>query len=446
MPPKKKIESAEASTPQTDVVTAAPIRKPTVKKRVVKKTLPTKKTIPAAVVMDVQDPIVEAHRMDDEKESDTTNNTHVRFYRNIAFGFLGLTLLLFGAVYLMSLKRVTITLATRPATIEAQAVVLVAEQRNDLNSIRGSVQVWQDTYTKEFYPQSVREEPGIAAGKATLYNDTDRAQPLVATTRLLSKDGLLFRLKTAITIPARGTIQADVYADQTGEKNNINPTQFTIPGLTPAKQEVIYAKNESPMTGGVKRIGILGEADVKRAQEEFTTVFRDFVTEKAKMLLPDFSGVVVEMQDQEITVEGEVGKEVDVFTVNGKARIIAIGYETRELTEWANTKLKEKIGQNRLTLTIPDAAPELHFDALTEGNKEARLIVTRSGSLHLDKDNVLIQQSAFVGKTAKDIKDYLGQVPGIDAVTIEFFPRWLKNAPSNPDKITVTLVDKITSS
>ena len=35
----------------------------------------------------------------------------------------------------------------------------------------------------------------IATGKVTLYNNRETAQPLVATTRLLTPDNILFRLK-----------------------------------------------------------------------------------------------------------------------------------------------------------------------------------------------------------------------------------------------------------
>ena len=45
----------------------------------------------------------------------------------------------------------------------------------------------------------------------------------------------------------------------------------------------------------------------------------------------------------------------------------------------------------------------------------------------------------------KHLKDYVGQVTGIEAVTIEFFPRWLNHAPNNPEKITVNIVDQITT-
>lgn len=230
-----------------------------------------------------------------------------------------------------------------------------------------------------------------------------------------------------------------MYADQAGAQSNIGPTRFTIPGLAPSKQSAVYATSDEAMQGGIRAIGIIGEEDSNRAQAEFEKIFKDFVTEKAKVLLPDYSGIIVEIQNKSITPDKQIGSEVDSFTLTGKARIIAVGYNERELLEWANTKLKEKVGTTRLVLTIPDSKPEVRFDALTDNEQNARLIVTRTGTLHLNTDNPLIAPSAFVGKTSKQTKDYLGQVSGIDAVSIEFFPKWLKNAPTNPNKITVNV-------
>lgn len=100
-------------------------------------------------------------------------------------------------------------------------------------------------------PSASAARDGVATGTVTLVNETGAAQPLVATTRLLSEGGVLFRLRDRVTVPAGGTVEAAVYADQPGPSGDIGPSRFTIPGLSPALQASIYARSSSPMTGGV---------------------------------------------------------------------------------------------------------------------------------------------------------------------------------------------------
>lgn len=89
-----------------------------------------------------------------------------------------------------------------------------------------------------------------ATGKVTLTNETDITQTFVATTRLLSADGVLFRLKDATTVPTKGQTEAEVYADVAGVEGEIAPTKFTIPGLSADLQTVIYAESTEKMSGG----------------------------------------------------------------------------------------------------------------------------------------------------------------------------------------------------
>ena len=99
-------------------------------------------------------------------------------------------------------------------------------------------------------------------------NDSSISQPLVATTRLLTADGILFRMKKGATVPANGTVEVDVYADKSGKASEIGPSKFTIPGLNEARQKVVWAESIKPMVGGVRQFGVIGSEDIKEAEGE----------------------------------------------------------------------------------------------------------------------------------------------------------------------------------
>ena len=90
-----------------------------------------------------------------------------------------------------------------------------------------------------------------AKGVIIISNTQSKPQTLVATTRFETPTGLVYRIHSPVTIPAAGSANATVYADQPGAGYNIAPTSFTVPGFanTPQFNEVT-AKSSGSMTGG----------------------------------------------------------------------------------------------------------------------------------------------------------------------------------------------------
>lgn len=107
----------------------------------------------------------------------------------------------------------------------------------------------------------------IAEGVVVITNTTTSDQPLVATTRLLSKEGVLFRLREPVVVPSGGEVEARVYADVAGAAGNAEPTTFTIPGLPLAQQAQVYAASTEAFTGGI-RTEIYWSKEVQEATKQ----------------------------------------------------------------------------------------------------------------------------------------------------------------------------------
>lgn len=123
-----------------------------------------------------------------------------------------------------------------------------------------------DLDTKKDVPISGGAEvPELASGTVALVNTSATPQALVELTRLLSSDGVLFRLRTAVSVPGNGRVDAQVVADQPGAAGNVPAGRFTVPGLPAARQAEVYAESAAPMTGGIRQIGQITDADIQRA-------------------------------------------------------------------------------------------------------------------------------------------------------------------------------------
>ena len=157
----------------------------------------------------------------------------LKVYQRIAVAFVFMTFFLLLAVLYLSISRATITIVANPKVVSVDTEVrAVADPKND-GELSGIV-TKQSFTTRQIVllPQegaTATEEK--AGGTVTIINESGSVQPLVATTRLLSKDGVLFRIDTPVNVPAKGQVNVIAHADKPGLSGEIGPTQFTIPGL-----------------------------------------------------------------------------------------------------------------------------------------------------------------------------------------------------------------------
>src|SRR3989344_5831123 len=125
------------------------------------------------------------------KSSPSGATPSIAFYRNIAVTFLILTVLLLLTVAYMSVKKVTVRITVAPMTVQARALARVGQEAKDMPHITGVTGKMDVTVTREFTPKGTKTQDHQATGKVTLTNTTTKNQPLVATTRLLTSDGVL---------------------------------------------------------------------------------------------------------------------------------------------------------------------------------------------------------------------------------------------------------------
>jgi len=119
-----------------------------------------------------------------------------------------------------------------------------------------------------------------ASGKIVVYNSISGvSQTLVKSTRFEAEGGKIFVINSAIIVPGMkivsgktvpGSVEAVIYATESGDEYNINLSDFTIPGFkgTP-KYGKFYARSKTPFTGGYKGVAPkIDEADVKKAEDK----------------------------------------------------------------------------------------------------------------------------------------------------------------------------------
>ncbi|MBI4458007.1 pilus assembly protein PilM [Candidatus Uhrbacteria bacterium] len=170
-----------------------------------------------------------------------------------------------------------------------------------------------------------------ASGTVIIENATARSFSFTATTRLLSKEGVLFRLDQAAAIPANGKVSAEATADQPGAAGDIGPTTFILPGLSADLQTKITARSEASMSGGSGTVAFVQAEDIAEAKAALVeTLQAQALAAFKKALGPEEVFVPELMLSDEISWHGPaaetVGKEFAAdLTLHFSALIVPEG-------------------------------------------------------------------------------------------------------------------------
>lgn len=285
-----------------------------------------------------------------------------------------------------------------------------------------------------------------AQGTITIENQQDVPQQLIKNTRFETPDGLIFRIRDSVTVPASrngaaGTLETTVYADATGEAYNVGPTTFTLPGLAGgATFTLVTARSSEAMKGGFAgpRPSV-GEA----TREETTTKLRAElsagITEaltaaipEGYVLIPGASRVTYEAQPDVAAAGGRVElseKAIAVATVFPSASLArSIAYQVVGSYSGQSVVLSDVSG---LTLAPVGDLP-------TPGVTEFAFSLSGNTTILWIVDPSRIA-GAVAGKSAQSAETILSGFPEVERAALILRPFWNQSFPADPAKIKVTV-------
>ena len=373
-----------------------------------------------------------------------SNPAH-KSYRHIAFVFIILAVILILGVTYLALSKVTITLTPSNATVDYDFTLTLADNPENNTSttviLPAKIMGSESPVEQKFSVAAGSAVDAQAEGTVTIYNNRGAGQTLIATTRLLTPEGKIFRLKDKITVPANSSLQAKIQADEKGVGGNIPPTAFTIPGLSESLQKLVYGKSTTPMTGGTRQIGRLTATDVEKAELELTKKSSADVIAQFFEALDDKNLVLIGSQTKltDGKADQELGSEVSSFTFSGQLTVSAVFAKQNEILELAKTKLKESQGAKSEFVSVDPASLTYELMAVDTEKLAAQVKVSISGLATLDPSKDIFDKNLLVGFTENDLKLYFSQFDSIKDTKIEFTPFWVKKVPILKDHIIIKI-------
>lgn len=376
-----------------------------------------------------------AHRM----QTHFSPEPPVKIYRIIALSFLFVTIVLLSIVIFTMLKKTEITIVAKEDNKTINLIVTAEANKRGDKSLPAMVTTteffWSGTYT----PTATRDVEGTATGEVIIYNKLNESQTLVATTRLLSPDNVLFRLKDRVIVPANGQITAQVYADAAGAGSDIGPTQFIIPGLNQERQKFIYAESKKPMAGGSGKVGIVSESDYKSAESDYQEKIKEAFVKTFNESYPGLDQKIIEIKKLNATSTHKIGEQAGQFSLYGTSTIAVIMYNSNDLVEIIKKEVNSQIDSGTEKILSLSENPKVSVATQDQSNDSIQLQVVTSAIVTLDANAPLLNKEYFLNKQKGEIERYIVSLPHVTGMTIKFSPSWTSKTPAVGDKIKIVV-------
>lgn len=375
----------------------------------------------------------------------------------VAF-FLILLALVTGALalhFIFARAQVSLWPASREVSVAERILALPGEKALDPTTLMiPALTISEEKEITRLFPATGKaKEEKKAQGTIRVSNGFSTfSQKLVANTRFLSEEGKLFRSTQAVVVPAgritggkliAGFLDIEVTAAETGEEYNINPSNFSLPGLfgNPAYTTITGKSSEAMAGGSRKEISIVTEADLTAARDALVKELQQDVTESLQARVLESmvflqEAIVLEVREASSPIKS--GAMLDNFNFSVRVKGFVTAFSKTDIENVVKAQVRdlmeeqEKLNEHTLLLSYKNiemntSSQSLSFD------------VTARALLYQEIDLVDLKAD-LAGASREDAVALLSKNSALERAEILFFPPWLTSFPKDPHNVHITLV------
>lgn len=362
-----------------------------------------------------------------------------RLYRNIGWSFLIGTALLAGAVVAFSFGWTTILITPRiiPVTSTLKLKV-VKDATNDPLSLAGQVEVTSAKRERVFETGAQEIVGTRVEGTIVVVNTTNVERVLIPTTRLLASDGKLYRLRERITITAKGETKALVYADEEGgEYEREAGTKFSVPGLSPALQKVIWGENREAWSLTKKTSRVVSEEELKTAQ----TALTDEITRDLNSTLATDPNTLrfVSITKTNIVHDAQAGARVSSFTTRAEVEAVIVTLPRDGVEQRVYAALEQAVPVGHGLIEMKPQGLSVQVTDVDASRGTASITVSGEGLAAIRADHGELDKKRLTNKNREEIEAILRGLAGIEKVNFRFSPPWMERTSINPSRIRIQI-------
>ncbi len=370
----------------------------------------------------------------------------VGIYRKIALMFILLTVGLLAMVFYFVFVKVTIVLIPNQERISNNMIIDIFDKEVKPLIVESKVKgiVRKEGFEDDNnYTASGEEIVGEeVVGEVTIYNYYNRSQPLVATTRLLSTDNRLYRIKETVDIPAGGSAVVAVYADEAIPEMEIDPTKFTSPGLWAGLQDKIYAESSEKITyqKKIKKHIIKSDIDngIRDLKQQLIKSAKASLSNKYK----EYGQMIFSIDENSLLteVDGKIGEEVDSFRISISADVIVVAFDNDGAADLARKKFVTSLPLNKELIEFDSKNIIYTLNGYNHNDGTASVNTTFEGKVSLKKGSEdIVDRGKILGLNDQQLRAYLTDINEIAGFEVDYFPTFIKRVPKLIDRIEIKI-------
>lgn len=312
----------------------------------------------------------------------------------------------------------------------------------------------QDVRSGEFRATETKSQESRAEGVVVIFNKAKDPQVLIASTRLESPDGKIYRIPRTVVVPAArqensenipGSKEVRVVADKPGKEYNLGLSDFTLPGLKgSAKHELVFGRSKTEILGGASGDQtVVGKGD---RNEAMAKLFLKAGREAADLLLNKIpagefllspSAEYVVLKENLNPPVGAVAEKFE-FKIEGEARGAALQRSELEKALFKDSPILSGLEISKFRIKNLDK-----LDIKIAGYKfeAANFNMLISGKMEVEGAVDLEAVKSFLAERAvSDAELILSAFPELSRAEVQLRPfwaapfyRWLRLTPARID-------------
>lgn len=361
--------------------------------------------------------------------------------RQITVGFVLVTITLIVIIAYFSLSKVVIYITPELFSVESstelQILPEVTSTLTSSNILPGIVTSTILSAQKEFFSTEKQYADEKVSGEVTIINNYSRNQTLVATTRLLSPKNMLYRTTETVVVPAGGSINVSIVADQPGDEYETGPTSFIIPGLWEGIQDKIYAVANKEIAKQTITSRIINPSDFENAKDELLIA----VDKKAKQEIINREDYLTTTNITLISTSTThpVGAEVESYEMKITAKVDIISFAKNDLENLMINNLKNSLRDKQSYLSHDPESLNYSVLDYSLNPSSATLKANLKGTAIIDILDDFVKKD-ILGFSEQDVLDYFKNKFSITSVQVNFFPSWVKSVPPLEDHVEIQII------
>ena len=388
----------------------------------------------SAILKASQINMIQVHEPDQQRHP-------TRLYRFIAIGFVALAAMIVVLTVYVVFSRAQVVVLSKQRDVEADLIVDVSTRPSN-KEIAGGVFQLSKSATQTFEASSIVTIEMNAEGKVKIDSTLYRDQTLVASTRLLTEDGILFRLKETVVVPAFGSVEVNVFSIEAGSVGELSAgTKFIIPGLNEETRRFFTVRSVGVMSGGRKDMRLVTPSDIVKAEdllkERLQSEIAETLREKARTEDLSMTGELFAYEITRSTGDMAAGEEAAEFTVSVTVNGQVVFYDQEAFKNRVQQLLADRLPFDRLLARFDLRDDEMSLEKIDLIGQRANIRVKARGSSVLSAEASGLDPAKLVNVTTDAATEYLESLDGVSSASIKMRPFWARRLPGTTKHILI---------